>query len=133
MEAANVRPILSWRANEGSGSLFLARRGDVPLDAWWMTSSVGLKVGPGGELLKSLFPVVRRRAIQATVMEYRESYAREHCLPSSRRGSRVRSGPWITRGPDRSPIAVRDLASGQVLGASINSAFCPAGPVFWLS
>ena len=77
------------------------------------------KVGPhlGVEPLKRLFPAVPRRGIEAIVSEYREDYAREHA--HAELTWRLPGAVWAmdhTEAPDRSPIiAVRDLASGQVL------------------
>ena len=114
------RTLLNWE-HRGEGPLRLRGRprwmpDDAPRGA--ITKRLE-EVGPhlGVEPLKRLFPRVSRRGIQAMLMEYRESYARDHAL--SELSWRLPGAVWAmdhTEAPDRSPIiAVRDLASGQVL------------------
>lgn len=114
------RTLLNWE-HRGEGPLSLrGRPRTVPDDATRRAILERLEVvGPhlGVEPLKRLFPRVSRRGIEAMVIQHRESYAREHAL--SELTWRLPGAVWAmdhTEAPDRSPIiAVRDLASGQVL------------------
>lgn len=114
------RTLLNWEHRGEEPPPLRGRPRTVPDDATRRAILERLEtVGPhlGVEPLKCIFPRVSRRGIEAMLMEYRESYAREHAL--SDLTWRLPGAVWAmdhTEAPDRSPIiAVRDLASGEVL------------------